>query len=73
MTPGAVQERIGSAPDAAALLSVAEQVLEAWVAARGEQPTRAEREGFRLLALHHQGARGVPSFNACRETCRRNR
>jgi hypothetical protein len=28
------------------------------------------REGFRLLALHRQGARGVPSFNACRETCR---
>ena len=27
-------------------------------------------ETFRLLALHRQGARGVPSFNACRETCR---
>ena len=27
-------------------------------------------EGFRLLALHRQGARGEPSFNACRETCR---
>ena len=33
---------------------------------------RRERtvEGFRLLALHRQGARGEPSFNACRETCR---
>ena len=28
------------------------------------------REGFRLLALHRQGAKGDPSFNACRETCR---
>ena len=23
-----------------------------------------------MLALHRQGARGEPSFNACRETCR---
>jgi hypothetical protein len=30
----------------------------------------AQREGFRLLALHRQGAQGEPSFNACRETCR---
>ena len=29
-----------------------------------------KREGFRLLALHRQGATGDPSFNACRETCR---
>ncbi len=56
--------------DARALLALAEQALEAWVEARGEVPTFAEREGFRLLALHHQAARGVPSFNACRETCR---
>ena len=27
-------------------------------------------EGYRLLALHRQGARGDPSFNACRESCR---
>jgi hypothetical protein len=52
------------------LLGLAEEVLEAWIAARGETPTDDLREGFRLLALHHQGARGVPSFNACRETCR---
>ena len=52
------------------LMGLAEEVLEAWVAARGETPTDDEREGFRLLALHHQGAAGVPSFNACRETCR---
>lgn len=56
--------------DARALLALAERALEAWIAARGEAPTLAEREGFRLLALHHQGAQGVPSFNACRETCR---
>jgi hypothetical protein len=52
------------------LLRQAEAVLEEWVKARGEAPTSETAEGFRLLALHRQGARGVPSFNACRETCR---
>ena len=53
-----------------ALLGEAEAILEEWLRARGEVPTSEESEGFRLLALHRQGARGVPSFNACRETCR---
>jgi hypothetical protein len=53
-----------------ALLGRAEAVLEKWIAARGEAPTRETVEGFRLLALHRQGSKGVPSFNACRETCR---
>ena len=52
------------------LLSLAEAVLENWLEARDEAPTLEEREGFRLLALHRQGARGEPSFNACRETAR---
>lgn len=52
------------------LLARAESVLEEWVRARGEAPTQDQVETFRLLALHRQGARGVPSFNACRETCR---
>ena len=52
------------------LLELAEEVLEAWVAARGAVPTQEQREGFRLLALHRQGAQDLPSFNACRETCR---
>ena len=52
------------------LLAAAEEVLEQWLRARGEAPTQETSEGFRLLALHRQGARGVPSFNACRETCR---
>jgi hypothetical protein len=52
------------------LLASAEAVLEDWIRARGETPTRERSEGFRLLALHRQGARGAPSFNACRETCR---
>jgi hypothetical protein len=52
------------------LLAAAEEVLELWIKARGEVPTGETSEGFRLLALHRQGARGVPSFNACRETCR---
>jgi hypothetical protein len=55
---------------ARAMLDIAEDVLARWVVARGEAPTRATREGFRLLALHRQGAQDVPSFNACRETCR---
>lgn len=59
------------APEAALrLLAIAEEVLALWVAARGETPTEERREGFRLLALHRQGAQDVPSFNACRETCR---
>ena len=52
------------------LLALAERVLECWIEARGAAPTSATREGFRLLALHRQGAQDVPSFNACRETCR---
>jgi hypothetical protein len=52
------------------LLEDAERVLEHWVGARGEAPTGEKREGFRLLALHRQGAQDLPSFNACRETCR---
>ncbi|MGB5511742.1 MAG: hypothetical protein WBM87_08555 [Woeseiaceae bacterium] len=55
---------------AARLLQASEEVLEHWIAARGEVPTTDKREGFRLLALHRQGAKGDPSFNACRETCR---
>jgi hypothetical protein len=72
-----IETRIGAllggppAPaDAPELLGLAEEVLEHWVAARGEQPTGEQREGFRLLALHRQGADDLPSFNACRETCR---
>ena len=56
--------------DAPELLALGEQVLQHWVIAKGLEPTDAEREGFRLLALHRQGADGDPSFNACRETCR---
>jgi len=52
------------------LLALAEEVLEHWITAKGGVPTNDEREGFRLLALHRQGAKGDPSFNACRETCR---
>jgi hypothetical protein len=52
------------------LLSYGEEAMERWLAGRGVLPTTEEREGFRLLALHRQGAKGEPSFNACRETCR---
>jgi hypothetical protein len=55
---------------ARSLLALAEEVLEQWIVARGETPTGEQREGLRLLALHRQGARGEPTFNACRETCR---
>lgn len=59
-----------SADQATELLALGEETLEHWVTARGKQPTQEEREGFRLLALHRQGADKDPSFNACRETCR---
>ena len=52
------------------LLTVAEDVLAHWITARSLTATQGEVEGFRLLALHRQGARGDPSFNACRESCR---
>jgi len=52
------------------LLAAGEAILQTWLIARGETPTDRMVEGFRLLALHRQGARGEPSFNACRETCR---
>lgn len=66
---------LGKAEDvraaAAELLAQGERILEIWIAeARGETPGEEEREGFRLLALHRQGAKGDPSFNACRESCR---
>ena len=79
MTPLAdIETRIAAAgerhtsPLAAAgeLLALGETVLEHWVLARGQTPTDETREGFRLLALQRQGARGEPSFNACRESCR---
>ena len=73
-------DAIVAAPDAALvadasgladeLLGLGEGILEAWLAARGTTPTTRTAEGFRLLALHRQGAKGEPSFNACRETCR---
>ncbi len=58
------------ATSAEELLGLGEQTLEHWVIARGFEPTRQTREGFRLLALHRQGSTDEPSFNACRETCR---
>jgi hypothetical protein len=64
-------ELMAAAPELAdELLALGEAILETWLIARGETPTASQVEGFRLLALHRQGARGEPSFNACRETCR---
>ena len=65
---GTALEQTGS--PASAYLQAGEDILCHWVEARGLEPTEEEREGFRLLALHRQGAKGEPSFNACRETCR---
>ncbi len=56
------------APDE--LLRLSEEIIEHWITAREQVPTDETHEGFRLLALHRQGAKGDPSFNACRETCR---
>lgn len=55
---------------AAELLSVGETMLENWLVSHNLSPTDETREGFRILALHRQGAQQDPSFNACRETCR---
>lgn len=56
--------------EAARLLGLGEEVLEHWLRAHHSVPTARTREGFRLLALQRQSAHGLPSFNACRETCR---
>jgi hypothetical protein len=52
------------------LLTHGEAILELWLTAHDSAPTARTVEGFRLLALQRQGARGNGSFNACRETCR---
>ena len=65
-----LEEELETSLAAPRLLAIAEEVLEHWIRARGGLPTTESSEGFRLLALHRQGARGVPSFNACRESCR---
>ena len=52
------------------LLDIAEAAITAWLHAHDVPPTAGRVEGFRLLALHRQGARVDPSFNACRESCR---
>jgi len=59
-----------AAESADELLVLGEAILERWLEAHDVTPTADTVEGFRLLALHRQGARGDPSFNACRETCR---
>ncbi len=59
-----------AAGDAEEILGLGEAILEHWVRARGESPTEDRQEGSRLLALHRQGTREMPSFNACRESCR---
>ena len=64
---GRACEPVAAASD---LLGIGEEVLEHWIIAHGGTPTDERREGFRLLALHRQGTKGDPSFNACRETCR---
>lgn len=57
-------------PAAHELLAAGEEVLEHWLIATDRMSTHDKVEGFRLLALHRQAAKGDPSFNACRETCR---
>ena len=52
------------------LISIGEQIMSAWLVAHDQEPTTETKEGFRLIALHRQGCKGDPSFNACRETCR---
>ena len=62
---------LAAAPELAdELVALGETILETWLAAHDTAPTASTVEGFRLLALQRQGARGDASFNACRETCR---
>jgi len=52
------------------LLAAAEEILGLWLVAHGKAPSSRKVEEFTLLGLHRQAAKGDPSFNACRETCR---
>ncbi|MCF6275733.1 MAG: hypothetical protein L3J05_08225 [Robiginitomaculum sp.] len=61
---------VAPAVQAADYLLVGEEMLIHWLIAKDLVPTEKEKEGFRVLALHRQGCKGDPSFNACRETCR---
>ena len=61
---------VSPAQQASDYLLVGEEMLENWVTAQERVPTQDKKEGFRILALHRQGCKGEPSFNACRETCR---
>lgn len=63
---------ISAGPKAAAegYVLAAEAVMENWLEGQSQPPTGDTHEGSRLIALHRQGAKGDPSFNACRETCR---
>lgn len=67
-TPEAATASGAAAPQE--MLGAAEAVVEHWLVAHEKAPTLDTYEGFRLLALHRQAAKGDPSFNACRETCR---
>ena len=61
---------ITPAEQAAEYLRIGEEMLLNWLVAKDIEPTQDKKEGFRILALHRQGCKGEPSFNACRETCR---
>jgi len=52
------------------LVEIGEEILSVWLVAHDKEPTTETKEGFRLIALHRQGCKGDPTFNACRETCR---
>ncbi len=60
------------APQDAAVffLHIGEEAIENWLHGQNRTPTDKLKEGFRILALHAQGAKGEPSFHACRETAR---
>ncbi len=60
----------GSENFALELLQIGEAALESWLTSQNLNIEARLVEGFRLLGLHRQGAKGDPSFNACRETCR---
>jgi hypothetical protein len=67
---GDLLEGGAGALNAQILLEIGEDTLKHWISAKDQVPLNKKKEGFRLLALHRQGAKGDPSFNACRETCR---
>ena len=47
----AIERELDASPDAARLLALAEEVLEIWITARGDEPTQDERDSIKIAGV----------------------